>query len=147
MRHQLHRMRDIELQKIADHAHEKPILQSEARKELFARHQEDLERQEERRKELETDMDDLDPALPREPPAPASAVKEPQGTDAEETNNDIFDEINNVSVGVCMNCERSFEDVYKEMEGIYGALCYWCVWYDDNVDNNIVGPDSVTDIM
>jgi hypothetical protein len=69
-------MRDLELGKIADHAHDNPILQSEAQKELYARHQEDLRRQEERQRELETDIQDLDVPPNTEPPAPAPSVEE-----------------------------------------------------------------------
>lgn len=76
MRRQLHKMRDIELKKIADPAHDNPMLQSEAQKELYARHQEDLERQEELQRELETDTHDLDVAPATEPPEPAVDVAE-----------------------------------------------------------------------
>jgi hypothetical protein len=97
-------MRDIELQKVADHAHDKPILQSEARKELFARHQEDLKRQEEQRKELETDTYDLDPAPQREPPAPAPPAEDaPAGKE------------NNSSDG-CGTCDGSYGNHDKNCE-------------------------------
>jgi len=69
-------MRDIDLGKIVDHAHDKPILQQEARKELYARHQEDLKRQEELRREMETDIQEFDSPPTKEPPAPVTSTDE-----------------------------------------------------------------------